>query len=90
MYYMPITAHNVASNLGTIQTAQCAATMREFCAHETFGTGGFGGISPDIIIYDRELLKDGCIQLNDKPGAGFEINPDAAKKYLCQGETWWD
>jgi L-alanine-DL-glutamate epimerase-like enolase superfamily enzyme len=89
LYYIPITAHNVASNLGTIQSAQCAATMREFYAHETFGTAGWGG-SPDIIIYDRELLKDGCIQLNDKPGAGFEINPDVAKKYLCEGEVWWD
>jgi L-alanine-DL-glutamate epimerase-like enolase superfamily enzyme len=89
LYYMPITAHNVASNLGTVQTAQCAATMREFYAHETFGTAGWGG-SPDIIIYDRELLKNGCIQLNDKPGAGFEINPDVAKKYLCEGEKWWD
>jgi len=89
LYYMPITAHNVGSNVGTIQSAQCAATMREFYAHETFGNAGWGG-SPDIIIYDRELVKDGCIQLNDKPGAGFEINPDVAKRYLCEGETWWD
>ena len=89
LYYIPITAHNVASNLGTIQSAQCAATMREFYAHETFGNAGWGG-SPDIITYDRELLKDGCIQLNDKPGAGFEINPDVAKRYLCEGEQWWD
>jgi L-alanine-DL-glutamate epimerase-like enolase superfamily enzyme len=89
LYYIPITAHNVASNLGTIQSAQCAATMREFYAHETFGTAGWGG-SPDIITYDRELLKDGYIQLNDKPGAGFEINPVVAKRYLCEGEVWWD
>jgi L-alanine-DL-glutamate epimerase-like enolase superfamily enzyme len=41
-------------------------------------------------LSDRQLLKDGCIQLNDKPGAGFEINPDVAKKYLCEGEKWWD
>ncbi len=63
--------------------------MRERYAHETFGTAGWGG-SPDIIVYDRELLKDGCIQLSDKPGAGFEINPDVAKRYLCEGEKWWD
>jgi L-alanine-DL-glutamate epimerase-like enolase superfamily enzyme len=87
LYYIPITAHNVASPLGTIQSAQCAATMREFHGHETFG---MRGNMANIIVYDREIIKDGYIQLNDKPGAGFEINADVAKRYLCEGEEWWD
>jgi L-alanine-DL-glutamate epimerase-like enolase superfamily enzyme len=87
LYYIPITAHNVASPLGTIQSAQCAATMREFHGHETFGVRGD---MANVIVYDREIIKDGYIQLNDKPGAGFEINPDVAKRYLCEGEEWWD
>ena len=60
------------------------ATGRVVDAH------GEAGASLDIIIYDRELLKDGYIQLNDKSGAGFEINPDVAREYLCEGEEWWD
>ena len=42
-----------------------------------------------MIIYDREIVKDGHIQLSEKPGFGVELNKEFASEYLMDGETWW-
>ena len=43
----------------------------------------------NVIVYDREIIKDGYIQLSDKPGLGLELNKDFVTKYLMDGEIWW-
>jgi L-alanine-DL-glutamate epimerase-like enolase superfamily enzyme len=35
------------------------------------------------------LWKDGHFHIEDKPGLGFDINPDVAKAHLAPGEVWW-
>jgi L-alanine-DL-glutamate epimerase-like enolase superfamily enzyme len=34
-------------------------------------------------------VKDGHIQLSEKPGLGVELNKEFASKHLMDGETWW-
>ena len=82
-YYMPVATHNVMGPVATIASANCAATMLDFIGHETmdFKTGSRAG-EGELIIYDREIIKDGYIQLSDKPGLGLDINKDVAMKYL--------
>jgi L-alanine-DL-glutamate epimerase-like enolase superfamily enzyme len=58
--------------------------------HETFNfkdgvRAGEGG----LIIYDREIIADGHIQLSNKPGLGLDLNKDVVSKYLMEGEKWW-
>ena len=89
-YYLPIATHNVMGPVATIASANCAATMHDFAGHESmdFKTGSRAG-EGDLIIYDREIIQDGHIQLSDKPGLGLDINRDVAMKHILEGETWW-
>jgi L-alanine-DL-glutamate epimerase-like enolase superfamily enzyme len=90
LYYMPVATHNVMGPVATIASANCAATMQDFLGHETFDfKRGQRAGEGDLIIYDREIIQDGHIQLSDKPGLGLDINKDVAMKHLMEGETWW-
>jgi hypothetical protein len=65
----------------------CAAAIQDFLGHETFDfKNGMRAGEGDLIVYDREIIKYGYIQLSDKPGLGIEINRDFATKYLMDGE----
>jgi L-alanine-DL-glutamate epimerase-like enolase superfamily enzyme len=90
VYNIPVATHNVMGPVATIASANCAAAMQDFLGHESFDfkNGPRAGES-DLIIYDREIIQDGYIQLSDKPGLGIAINKDVAMKYLMEGETWW-
>ena len=97
IYYIPVCTHNVAGPIATIASANFAATVREFVAHEAFINNpmnragkGING-DPDVLGYDKEVIKNGHIQLSDRPGFGIELNEKLIKeKYLVEGETWWN
>ncbi len=90
VYNIPVATHNVMGPVATIASANCAAAMPDFLGHESFDfKNGSRAGEGDVIIYDREIIQDGYIQLSDKPGLGVEINKDVAMKYLMEGETWW-
>jgi L-alanine-DL-glutamate epimerase-like enolase superfamily enzyme len=67
--------------------------MQDFLGHESYdytansrdGHGGWG----TLINYDLDIIKDGHIQLSDKPGLGLDLNKDVAMKHLLEGEKWW-
>ena len=93
LYYMPVATHNVMGPIATIASANCASTMLDFIGHESYD---YSENSRDghanwekLVIYDREIIKDGHIQLSDKPGLGLELNKDFAMEYLVEGEEWW-
>jgi L-alanine-DL-glutamate epimerase-like enolase superfamily enzyme len=96
-YYIPVCTHNVAGPVATIASANFAASVREFVAHEAFINNpmnragrGING-DPDVLGYDREVIVNGHIQLSDRPGFGIELNEELIKeKYLVEGETWWN
>lgn len=92
-YYLPVATHNVMGPIATIASANCAATMLDFIGHESYdykqdSRDGHSGWET-LIVYDREIIQDGYIQLSDKPGLGLELNKDVVMKYLLAGETWW-
>ena len=64
--------------------------MLDFAGHESFDfkRGNRAG-EGDLIVYDREIIQDGHIQLSDKPGLGLDMNKDFAEKHLMEGEKWW-
>ncbi len=80
LYYIPVCTHNVAGPIATIASANFAATVREFVAHETFimnpknrAGDGING-DPDVLGYDKPMIKNGYIQLSDRPGFGIDLN----------------
>jgi len=96
LYYIPVCTHNVAGPIATIASANLAASVREFVAHEAFISNpinltgkGING-DPDVLGYDKEIIQNGHIQLSDRPGLGIELNEQLIReKYLLDGETWW-
>jgi L-alanine-DL-glutamate epimerase-like enolase superfamily enzyme len=90
IYNIPVATHNVMGPVATIGSANCAAAIMDFIGHETFDMkNGRRGGEGDLIIYDREIIQDGYIQLSDKPGLGLDINKDVAMKHMLEGDTWW-
>jgi L-alanine-DL-glutamate epimerase-like enolase superfamily enzyme len=89
IYYMPVCAHNVASPLGTLASAHCASAMRDFRAHEFNVGGGTIEAWEKYAVYDRPFIRDGRIQISDKPGFGVELNEDYVRAHLAPGEQWW-
>jgi L-alanine-DL-glutamate epimerase-like enolase superfamily enzyme len=90
VFYLPTCAHNVASPLGTIASAHCAASIRDFVGHE-FNFGRLGSVETweKYAVYDRPFIKDGRIQLSDAPGLGVALNDDYVRAHLANGEVWW-
>jgi len=97
LYYIPVCTHNVAGPIATIASANFAASVREFVAHEAFISNplnrsgvGING-DPAVLGYDKQMIKDGYIQLSDRPGFGIDLDEELIKeKYLVEGESWWD
>jgi L-alanine-DL-glutamate epimerase-like enolase superfamily enzyme len=97
IYYMPVATHNVAGPIATVASAHWAATIREFSGHEVFmnnplnADGKSCNGDPEVLGYGIDLLKDGYLQFNDKPGLGITLNEKLIKeKYMMPGETWWE
>ena len=95
-YYIPVATHNVAGPIATIASANLAASVREFVAHEAFvgnpinreGRGING--DPDVLGYDKEMIVRGHIQLSDRPGFGIDLNEQLIRdRYLVEGEEMW-
>ena len=88
LFNIPMCGHGVSSPLGLIAAAHCAATVKDFIAHEARIDWESKGWDK-FVIYDRPIFINGRIQLSDKPGFGVELNEDFVKASLAPGEVWW-
>ena len=79
-------AHNPASPVGTAASCHSAASMRNFRIHELANWVDWW---PNLVTREGPYWKDSYFQIEDKPGLGFDINPDVAKAHLAPGEVWW-
>lgn len=86
MYYIWTAAHNPASPVGTIASAHCASSMRNFRIHEL---ANYIDWWPDLLVHEGPIWENGYLTIQDKPGYGIELNPEVARAHLAPGETWW-
>ena len=87
IYGLPMANHNTGSQVNTYASAQWAASIRDYMALET--VTGEGGWMDQVLMLDGPYIKDGFIQVSDKPGLGMTLNPDVVKAHLAAGETYW-
>ena len=87
IYGIPMATHNTGSQVNTYATCQWAASIRDYMSLETIT--GEGGWMDQVLLLDGPYIKDGFIQVTDKPGLGIELNPDIVRAHLAPGETWW-
>jgi L-alanine-DL-glutamate epimerase-like enolase superfamily enzyme len=87
VFGLPMASHNTGSQVHTYSAAQWAASIRDYIALET--VTGEGGWMDQVLLLDGPYIKNGFIQVTDKPGLGVELNPDVVRAHLAEGETWW-
>jgi L-alanine-DL-glutamate epimerase-like enolase superfamily enzyme len=86
LYGIWTAAHNPASPVGTAASAHACASVRNFRIHELANWVDWW---PTLVTREGPYWKDGYFHIEDKPGLGFDINPDVAKAHLAPGEVWW-
>ena len=88
IYYIPFAPHNVSSPLGTHASAHVCATVPNFLVlkfhwlHRYYWT--------TIIQEKTDMIKDGFIHLDGKPGIGVELDEEVGRKYQFPGTTWFE
>jgi L-alanine-DL-glutamate epimerase-like enolase superfamily enzyme len=87
LYYIPFAPHNVASPIGTMASAQVCATVPNFLIlefhwlHRAYWT---------TIIQDKQdIIKDGYIEMTDRPGIGLELDEEVAREHQWPGTGWF-
>jgi L-alanine-DL-glutamate epimerase-like enolase superfamily enzyme len=87
LYYIPFAPHNVSSPIGTLASAHVCATVPNFLVLE------FHWLHRDywttIIQEKTDIIKDGYIHLDDRPGIGVELDEEIGRKYQFEGTTWF-
>jgi len=87
VFGLPMANHNTGSQVCTYASAQWAASIRDYVALETIT--GEGGWMDQVLLLEGPYIKDGFIQVTDRPGLGIELNPEVVRAHLAPGETWW-
>jgi L-alanine-DL-glutamate epimerase-like enolase superfamily enzyme len=87
IFGLPIANHNTGCQVYTYAAAQWAASIRDYVSLETIT--GEGGWMDQVLALEGSYIKDGFIQVTDKPGLGIALNPDVVRAHLVAGETWW-
>jgi L-alanine-DL-glutamate epimerase-like enolase superfamily enzyme len=87
VFGLPMANHNTGSQVYTYAAVQWAASIRDYVALETIT--GEGDWMDKVLLLDGPYIKNGFVQVTDKPGLGIELNPDIVRAHLAPGETWW-
>ena len=88
IYYIPFAPHNVSSPIGTLASAHVCATVPNFLVLE------FHWLHRDywttIIQEKKNIIKDGFIHLDGRPGIGVELDEEVGRQYQVPGTTWFE
>ena len=88
IYYIPFAPHNVSSPVGTLASAHVCATVPNFLILE------YHWLHRDywstIIQEKTDIIKDGFIQFDGRPGIGVELDEEVGRQYQYPGTTWFE
>jgi L-alanine-DL-glutamate epimerase-like enolase superfamily enzyme len=88
LYYIPFAPHNVSSPIGTMASAHVCASVPNFLVLEWHWNE-----RPywSTIIKDKDdIIKNGYIELTDRPGIGVELDETVAREHQFPGTTWFE
>ncbi|MFB6095265.1 MAG: mandelate racemase/muconate lactonizing enzyme family protein [Halodesulfurarchaeum sp.] len=87
LYYTPVAMHNVASPIGTMASAQVAATIPNALAVE------FHSYQLEWwadLVEEDDLIVEGRMEIPEKPGLGLTLDLDVVEEHMMEGETLFD
>ncbi|RIV28166.1 mandelate racemase/muconate lactonizing enzyme family protein [Alicyclobacillaceae bacterium I2511] len=83
LYYMPIAPHNISSPVGTLASVHACACMPNFLALEWHASEvPFWG----EMLTEGSLIKNGSIEVPNRPGLGATLNEEVVRRYAKSGE----
>ncbi len=87
-HYIPIAPHNVSSPLGMMAACHVLASVPNFLLLE-FHARDIPWWN-DLCDGDQPFVENGFMTVSERPGIGVELNDDAAKSLLWNGDTYFD
>jgi L-alanine-DL-glutamate epimerase-like enolase superfamily enzyme len=87
MYYINLAPHNVGGPIETMATCHVCAAVPNFLALE------FHHLELPMwneLVVGPPLIKEGYIQVTDKPGLGITLNEDAVRRYAKENLGFLD
>lgn len=88
MHYVAVAPHNISSPIGTMASAHLCAAIPNFLALEWHAAS--------VPFFDHliegargPLIRNGYIQVSDKPGLGVDLDEQVAYKFRKRGETFF-
>jgi galactonate dehydratase len=88
VYYIPLAPHNVCGPLGTIASCHVCASIPNFLVLEWHWLDR--AYWDELLVTDAPIIQDGHILLSERPGLGFELNEDCARRYLRPGTVCFE
>jgi galactonate dehydratase len=81
VYHIPVAPHNMYSPVATMASVQVCACIPNFTVVEF----QWGDVPWRDDLLDMPIpIKDGCIEVPDKPGIGVEINEKELEKHIVE------
>jgi galactonate dehydratase len=87
-YYVPFAPHCVVSPIGTMASCHVCATVPNFLALEWHWIGALE--TWRNWVQEGEIIKNGFVEVTDRPGIGVTMNEEAARKRQVQGTAWFE
>ena len=88
IYSIPFAPHNVSSPIGTMASAHVCATVPNFLVLEFHWT--HRDYWTTIIKEKTDIIRDGHIEMTDRPGIGLELDEEVGRQYQYPGTTWFE
>lgn len=84
----PVALHNVGTLVRTYASAHLSMAIQNFYRSES-RLGRPERMYEQMELGQAPVIKNGVLQVSDKPGLGFTIDESFLKKHLPKDETWW-
>lgn len=87
-FAVPIAPHNVSSPLGMMAGCHVMATVPNFLCLEFHGREIEWW--SDLCDGEKPFLANGTMKVSDGPGIGVELNDSVARRFLWNGDSYFD
>lgn len=82
-YFIPVAPHNISSPIGTMAEVHACASIKNFMVMEVHHLSVEAPWWEDL-VKEKPLIKNGFINLPNRPGVGLELDEKEVSKHLIE------
>jgi len=90
LFGVSVAQHCAGSPVSMMANVHCAAAQPDNFIAMEFHAADLPGWESLVEGLPRPLIKNGFIDVTEKPGLGIELNEDAVRRHLAVGETYFE